>query len=450
MTADCLVRVVVGKLGSGKTWYCVMQAMEALMRGDVVVSNVRFEWAAVESYCKRQGATVPRENYRFVDTEKLCENPNSLLDELTEGSMLLLDETHLILDSREWQANREKAGAFQTFLTQARKLKVDVWFISQSEANVDSRLVRMATYIVRVSNWLHMPVFGTLLPLPVTVARVCAPDGKTVYGKEWIWRRSNVGRLYNTRQTFKAIELTGRKAGKVRGQKKRVLGYGWILMMAGASMLVIDKVVFGSGKDETATASKPLAVTAPAPTAPVSAPAAAKPAGPQRLSQAEVNAFEASLPAIYRLTAWEVACENGLVIRPGVVLGLGTVKSWGVKSGYVAVSTDSVEMPVVRLYYRGRKPRLSFAGNAANWSGTGVDVRPVSEGISNVHRVDKGDALTEPAPAAGKVYEAPQAFIPPYSGPTITLGPRIDHVPVTPPPRKIPLWPAHAIGNVRP
>jgi len=502
MQDDSLVRVVAGKLGSGKTFYAVIQAVEALARQEVVVSNVKLNWPAVDARLKKMGCAVPRGNVRFVPTEAIEANPDVLLEHLSAGSMLILDEVHLFLSARKWSENQAKAEQFMLFLTQARKLKVDVWLISQSEANIDSMLTRMATHIVRVTNWLHLPFLGKLLPLPLTIAKICQPDGKSVLSRDWVWRSKKIGNLYDTLQTFKDIKLGGAKAGKVRGRRKRKLGYGWTLMTIGAGL-----VLFGRWRDTKKSETlaelealhagtvtqgevkpKPIVVAGLGEGGGKVSVGGARSGGNGRdgstkATPADRARIESMLPEIYKVEPFGLHLKNFGTLLPGVFFVAGPVIGWEIeRGGTVLVNIESENLPQLRLWHdRSRAIQYDYAGGLVGRSvgsargsaemvgapaaqhpqaltgtlGDAVDAvkaaSAASPGLPATGQpagVEGGGSVAPSGTASG--YSAPQAFVPSTSGPLIPLGPRIDHVPVTPRPPKIPAWPASARGNVRP
>lgn len=413
-TSDSLISVYAGKLGSGKTWAAVLRAMDALMSGQVLVTNIILIWPAVEAYCRSRGVKhIPRENYRYFSTEAVKEDVDILLRLLTHNSLLVFDEVHLVLDSRDWRENAQRSSGLQLLTTQARKVDVDMIFISQSETRIDSRILAMATYIVRVQNWLHLPVFGTLLPFPVTIAKTCAPDGRTVYAKEWIWRRGNVARLYDSKQTHRDLKLSGAPAKRVIGAKRRRLGYGWILMMVGAGALVMDRVLRSEVEKPALVQVGKSKVETPAPVAAPAGPAASVESSSPAFSAGVVAAFEMSLPPIYRVVPRRITCVNGLTIRPGSVLGLGVVTSWKVGGQFVTVQTSSPVMPQIRLFY-GSKPFLCDDDGRSLRDGDGSAVRTVPGGVaevSGVGAVEQAGQWSAPepfiAPAWSPLYGAP-------------------------------------------
>jgi zona occludens toxin (predicted ATPase) len=429
---DSLVRLVVGKLGSGKTFYAVIRAMEALMQGRVVVSNVEFNWPAVETYCRRQGAKVPRENYRFVDSSLLESGADVLARHLVKGAMVLLDEIHLFMDAREHRKNAEKSGFFQELLTQARKYDLDIWLVSQSAANVDARLVRQATFIVRVSNWLHLPLLGTLFPFPYTVARTCAPDGRTVYSRDWIYRSSKIGRLYDTKQKFKALDLQGAGALKVIGKKRKRAGYGVVLLAMGLGLLALDAFLDRERYDSLAEYRKnnpqPEPTVPLPPSVPASSPAETVPAAAP-LPYDTLLSIEESLPGWVHLSQQFIHLENNDKLEIGSALGCGFIRSWRVHhAGRIIVITDSPLTPEISLFKYNAKPHRNYSDGRSSGNPSRGPFRPLSSdhppgdglggGIS-------GDYVRGPVTTGVHGDDGPRGEVPAYVVPAAVVVPTV-------------------------
>jgi len=423
MTDDCLVACCEGKLGSGKSYRAMIQAVTALMRGQVLVTNSRLNWEPVDRYCRKRGVIVPKSNYRYFETEAVMEDPDYLLTLLTEGSFLLFDEVHLVLDSRNWQANSKKADALQTLCTQARKNKVDMLFITQAKENTDNRILRQCTYFYRCRNWLHFPFFGTLFPFPVTVVFVCGEDGKTVLDRELYWRRKSIFALYNTNQVFKRQNFGGAAAAPVVGRMARKVDYAFYMIAMALVLIFIDWAVWGRSKIAAAqaaaskpppvTVAKPAAAFVPAPG--LFQPAPVKPAPPVKL---DPTAFEAALPRIRRHTGQAIYLNNGYVLRIGSRFGRGLVRGWRLESGSITVFCDSPTMPEITLYDTSR-PLVADSSGFPTWSSAGAQSRPVASGpLQRSFVAPDGVAGQAPAlqDASSSPYVPPPVFYPDDSG----------------------------------
>lgn len=414
MVTDHLMRAVVGKVGSGKTWYVVIEAMEALMRGQVVVSNVEFNWPVVESYCRSRGCSVPRENVRYFDTLEVSENPGILLELLCEDSCLVFDEIHLALDARNWKENSARGGAFQDLLTQARKLKIDCWFISQSEANVDSRVIRQCTHIVRCANWLHVPFMGRLFPFPLTLAKTCQADGKTVLTKRWLWRGGKVGKLYNTRQTFKSIALTGKPGAPVRGKKRRQIGYGYTLMAIGAGMFAWDSIRRRSAEEQVPSTVTSMEITdspSTGKTVVVEQPGKAVSNSPDILDA--LLELESQLPRYVRARPFSIVLEGGIELRVGSPVADGELVGWMVRAGSILLLLDSEIFPTIRLFPKnGSFPLLTNRIGNALWRRVGGAPRSDSTGHQPGQELHNGNLIKTGPLVESQTYVAPPPFVP--------------------------------------
>jgi hypothetical protein len=378
--------------------------LDALSAGDVVVTNIKLDWPAVEAYLKGQGVTVPRGNYRYVDSAEIDGNPNCLLDHLPEGgSCLVIDEIHLWLGSRAWRENEAKAKVFFDFLTQARKLSVDCYLITQDERNADAQLARQATHIMRVINWRHLPLIGSVLPLPLTIVKICQPDGKTQVGKEWVWRSNAIGKLYNSKQTFREIKLTGNRAGKVKGARRREMTGGAKVAALGMCVLLLDGVLNWRADRRAKAEAMELAQAAALKAEKEAARVASKrgpvtmeetvPAGlqvfsedrspkgsPDAWSLRDRATVEQVLPGVYKTTPFHVTLVGGRKLRPGSYFLTGAVIGWSIDTDSVVLDIDSPVTPKVRLHYgySSKPPRYDYNGGILGSPGGSDDRFPPS------------------------------------------------------------------------
>jgi hypothetical protein len=233
-----------------------------------------------------------------------------------------------------------------------------MWFISQAHENMDKRIVRQCTNIIRLSNWLHFPFLGTILPIPATIARTCGKDGRTVYGKEWFVRRKEVYNLYDSSQAFLGMELGGDPPEPVIGAKKRKMSYAWVLMMMGVACWGAHWALQTLRPDREPESVKVQPVAPPAsprkrqvryaeaPAAPAPRPVASI---PLRAERDLVTRYEATLPRLIKACPFGLICEN-YTIRIGSTLGLGVVTGWRIEGDCVRLLTDSPEMPELRLF----------------------------------------------------------------------------------------------------
>lgn len=132
---------VTGLLGAGKTAYATYRTIALARRtGAYLASNIRL---------------VPPDGVDFVqlptgtdgvDLEALYALRARCRAE-GRGLVLLLDEVGLLLPARFWASF---PVPLMSFFVNSRKLHVDIWWVSQDEADVESSLRRRTQYVYKV------------------------------------------------------------------------------------------------------------------------------------------------------------------------------------------------------------------------------------------------------------------------------------------------------------
>lgn len=165
----------LGALGSGKTSFAFERALEHLLKGGTVVTNIDFypekiaEWMA--------------DNYGLeFDPARLIkvEDGQDIWEKAVRGvegmaAMLLVDEAHVEHNARDFQKTQKKQLMFNTMV---RKLKIHLVYITQDLANVDKQFRRMAQKITYCRNLAHFKLWGFIgfpFNLFVRVPYVCGP-----------------------------------------------------------------------------------------------------------------------------------------------------------------------------------------------------------------------------------------------------------------------------------
>jgi hypothetical protein len=208
---------VEGKLGTGKTKFCVWQAQQALLQGRRVASNVDLNpWKLVPPKVA-QAARYVRipDKPRAFDLEALGHgNPDSY-DEDRNG-VLILDELATWLNARTFQ-DKDRAALID-WLVHARKHGWNVYFIVQ-HANAIDRQVREMLIEYQVTcrrlDKVKLPVIGGVLNsifggrvgyLPkMHLASARLGEGTTaIVAERWFYRGEDLHAAYDTRQVFRS------------------------------------------------------------------------------------------------------------------------------------------------------------------------------------------------------------------------------------------------------
>lgn len=206
---------VEGKLGTGKTKFCVWRAQRALLEGRRVASNV-------DLYLDKLVPRLAKAAFVRIPDKPTAEdlyaighgNPDSY-DEDRNG-VLILDELGTWLNSRQFQ-DKGRAGMLD-WLIHARKLGWDVYLIVQSAQMIDKQARELIEYdcrCVRLDK-VRIPVVGKLLGavfggrvgyLPrmhLVTARVGEVSTSKVVAERWMYRGDELHAAYDTRQVFRS------------------------------------------------------------------------------------------------------------------------------------------------------------------------------------------------------------------------------------------------------
>jgi thymidine kinase len=164
-----------GSLGSGKTSFAFERALEHLLKGGTVVTNIDFYPDVIAKW-------MHEEHGLKFDPERLirCEDGGDVWKCAVKGddnleTMLLIDEAHVEHNARKWSDTTDQAVLFNTM---ARKLKIHVVYITQDINNVDKQFRRMAQMMWFCRNARHFQLFGIIrfpFNLFFRVPYVCGP-----------------------------------------------------------------------------------------------------------------------------------------------------------------------------------------------------------------------------------------------------------------------------------
>jgi hypothetical protein len=203
---------IEGKLGTGKTKFCVWRAQDAIRAGRKVASNVDIAPHLLNPRNPGRIIRIP-DKPTSADLESMGHgNPDSY-DEDKNG-LLILDELGTWLNSRSYQ-DKQRAGLLD-WLIHARKHGWDVYLIVQ-DANMIDKQVREALIEYQVKcmrmDRVRIPVIGHFTGLikdrwaylpkfHLATARV-GTGPNAVVAERWQFVGENLHAAYDTRQIFR-------------------------------------------------------------------------------------------------------------------------------------------------------------------------------------------------------------------------------------------------------
>jgi hypothetical protein len=204
---------VEGKLGTGKTLFCVWRAQEALLQGRRVASNVDLDLVKLTPFRRSTYIRIP-DKPTSADLFAIGHgNPDSYDEE--RNGVLLLDELGTWLNSRSF-ADKDRAAVLD-WLIHARKLGWDVYLIVQ-DANMIDKQVRESLIELQVrcmrGDKVRIPVVGSFLAaiykplgyLPKfhwATARI-GYGQNAIVADRWYYKGKELYAAYDTRQVFRA------------------------------------------------------------------------------------------------------------------------------------------------------------------------------------------------------------------------------------------------------
>ncbi len=180
MNREGKIEIFTGALGSGKTAFAVELAMEHLLRGGTVITNVEMNRERLRDWLASEGREFDDGRLKFI------EDSGEFYKEISVGAenmcvMALIDETHIEHNSRDWQKTTRELLLFNTM---ARKLYVHVVYITQNENNIDKQLRSLANIVWRCRNMSQLRVLGVVpfpFPVLVRVPHLYTPGMKPVH-----------------------------------------------------------------------------------------------------------------------------------------------------------------------------------------------------------------------------------------------------------------------------
>jgi hypothetical protein len=163
---ELMISLVTGKIGSGKTLYCVGMIIRHIAQGGTVYTNIRLNWVAVALIIvQRFRRIAERDQLRELDLAE-CEKWHDSIEWGSPGSpvLVVLDEIHLFFNARDWAKTSAIHRPMLSFLSQSRKTDTDVVFIAQVATTLEKqfRVQCEWEYYCRNIKDIHVPLFGTL------------------------------------------------------------------------------------------------------------------------------------------------------------------------------------------------------------------------------------------------------------------------------------------------
>lgn len=205
---------VHGKLGTGKTKFCVWMILAAIKAGKKVASNLDIDLTKLTPRQRASYVRIP-DKPQAHDLEAIGHgNPDSY-DEDKNG-VLVLDELGTWLNARTFN-DKDRAPVLD-WLIHARKHGWDVYLICQDEGMIDKQartaLIEYSCRCMRLDR-VKIPFIGGFLndvfggrvgylpKLHMVAARV-GEGASAIVAERWMYKGTELHAAYDTRQVFRS------------------------------------------------------------------------------------------------------------------------------------------------------------------------------------------------------------------------------------------------------
>jgi zona occludens toxin (predicted ATPase) len=208
-----MISIFEGTLGSSKTYHATCAMLGHMAKGGIVATNIKLVWDKVEWYMRVfYRVKVKAEQYVYVtDVSRFNEETPAGSDDLP--TLAVLDEFHLWFFCRDY-AKVERT--VQDFITQSRKLNIDIIMIAQHADNIDKIFRRQVEryFMFRDMRKWKIPGLGMKWPLPQFLQVELDRDRRTVLERKWELIDTQVFKCFESKQLLRPV-LCGAKREKV-------------------------------------------------------------------------------------------------------------------------------------------------------------------------------------------------------------------------------------------
>jgi len=249
------ISIFEGKIGGGKTYLAVSRILAHLSQGGAVFTNVELKLEGVAAYLRKYHRKVfDPSAVRILDETESWDFHKYLRSGTSLNTLCVIDEAHLWFNARDHSVTASTKRELITFLSQSRKLKVDVIFIVQSADNLDAQFRRLAQDIWRMKDLqrFKVPVLGVAYPWPHTLAFRLDNMNFQIMEKRLLKRSSDVWEAYNTNALLRPVEFAGeveplRQLEQVQRVKSALEWEPprWLVIWSCAAVAIVWRLVYG-------------------------------------------------------------------------------------------------------------------------------------------------------------------------------------------------------------
>lgn len=254
-----MIAIYEGKIGGGKTYVAVCRILAHLAKGGTVFTNVELKPEGVAAWMRQvHGLELQPDAIRILDESESWDFHKFLKAGEGLNTLCVIDEAHLWFNARDHAVTAATKRELITFLSQSRKLKVDVIFIVQAAENLDAQFRRLAQDIWRMKDLqrFRVPLLGIRYPWPHTIAFRLDNGNMQVMEKKLLRREQRIFDAYNTNALLRPVEFAGEIQGirELRKVKRKATALDamvkWqpsqrLLVVSGVTAIFCLRVAYG-------------------------------------------------------------------------------------------------------------------------------------------------------------------------------------------------------------
>jgi hypothetical protein len=186
---------ITGKVGGGKTLYALSRMLDHFMKGGTCCTNIELDVDAIARYCWARGKRFNARQYVFLDMRRDPHFHRNIVLGIEGWHVLVfLDEAHLLFPAAEYRELRKLFLDIEAFVSQSRKVKVDIYLITQAWTNIWGQLTKQALFVIECRDMrvVQLPLFGKALggviglswSMKDTATNVVLESGRTKIAKD--------------------------------------------------------------------------------------------------------------------------------------------------------------------------------------------------------------------------------------------------------------------------
>ena len=251
---DSVVECFTGLMGGGKSYMAVERASKHFLKAGRVFTNLQLKFDNIKTWAEEEhGILLQDQQYSHLSLDELREFPRHITAGTQKNPCLvIIDEAALFFNARDWA---KTSKAILEFLTQTRKVDVNIIFITQSIDDIDKQFRRRIHYTWTMVDVQKIKVFNLRWPWPHMI-RTCyhGISFKAKLRRLWVLKNVKIFDFYSSKQQFTDLHL--KESGEIELEKtEQPVASMKRPLISTKSMLILCATLLGGwylfGKDES-------------------------------------------------------------------------------------------------------------------------------------------------------------------------------------------------------